>query len=492
MAPLKTKTITSRTDAEWNNEQIREAKQGRRRAERRWRGSQLQVDKEIFIEHRHKVNELIDVSKRDHYRNLITSCSDSKQLFRVLNQLLGRKREAQPPEKTPLVLAEMFSQFFIEKISDIRDSIPDANDPTPPFPSPACSFTQFAPVSVTDVLKLIASSPTKSCSLDPLPTELIKANKNELAPAICSIINTSLSNGVFPAVYKNALVRPLIKKPNLDAEIPKNYRPVSNLSFTSKLLEKVVASQLNAYLSQNDLQESQQSAYRCAHNTETALVHLFDDVVRSIGTHQAVLFVALDLSAAFDTVDYVLLEEALTRLGVQGTAAAWLRSYLHDREQQVVIKDAASHRQKLDCGVPQGSVLGPLLFTLYTASLGRVLRHHCVRFHFYADDTQVWLPFRPEKIADVLAIMQQCLLDIQKWMSYHKLKMNCNKTEYLVLSSRHDARAYDLQRSIVIGGESISPSPTPVRNLCALVDSTLSLYGSFYYACVQSVLFLYS
>ncbi|ELU14778.1 hypothetical protein CAPTEDRAFT_210004 [Capitella teleta] len=99
MAPLKTKTITSRTDAEWYNEQIREAKQGRRRAERRWRGSQLQVDKEIFIEHRHKVNKLIDVSKRDYYRNLITSCSDSKQLFRVLNQLLGRKREAQPPEK---------------------------------------------------------------------------------------------------------------------------------------------------------------------------------------------------------------------------------------------------------------------------------------------------------------------------------------------------------------------------------------------------------
>jgi hypothetical protein len=210
MAPLKTKTITSRTDAEWYNEQIREAKQGRRRAERRWRGSQLQVDKEIFIEHRHKVNELIDVSKRDYYRNLITSCSDSKQLFRVLNQLLGRKREAQPPEKTPLVLAEMFSQFFIEKISDIRDSIPDANDPTPPFPSPACSFTQFAPVSVTDVLKLIASSPTKSCSLDPLPTELIKANKNELAPAICSIINISLFNGVFPAVYQNALIRPLL------------------------------------------------------------------------------------------------------------------------------------------------------------------------------------------------------------------------------------------------------------------------------------------
>ncbi|ELU09050.1 hypothetical protein CAPTEDRAFT_203729 [Capitella teleta] len=148
MAPLKTKTITSRTNAEWYNEQI--ARQNKVDVGQRGdgdRGSQLQVDKDIFIEHRHKVNELIDVLKRDHYRNLITSCSDSKPLFRVLNQLLGRKREAQPPEKTPLVLAEMFSQFFIETISDIRDSIPDANDPTPPFPSPACCFTQFAPLT---------------------------------------------------------------------------------------------------------------------------------------------------------------------------------------------------------------------------------------------------------------------------------------------------------------------------------------------------------
>ncbi|ELU13052.1 hypothetical protein CAPTEDRAFT_200106 [Capitella teleta] len=169
MAPLKTKTITSRTDVEWYNEQIREAKQGRRRAERRWRGSQLQVDKEIFIEHRHKINELIDVSKRDHYRNLITSCSDQGRIrapegpwqasearapskrgpvacaTNATSCLAGNVRH-NPQKKTPLVLAEMFSQFFIEKISDIRDSIPDVNDPTPLFPSPACSFTQFAPL----------------------------------------------------------------------------------------------------------------------------------------------------------------------------------------------------------------------------------------------------------------------------------------------------------------------------------------------------------
>ena len=492
MAPLKKKTIATRRQAEWYNERIREAKQLRRRAERKWRGSRLHVDREAFMEHRQKVNELIEASKSEHYRNIISNCSNSKQLFKVLNQLLGRRRDAVALEKSPSELADLFSHFFIQKISDIRDSIPNADDPTPPFSLPGCSFTNFSPVTEAEIIRLIASSPSKCCELDPLPTELVKANKIELAPAICSIINKSLADGVFPAPYKTALVRPLLKKQSLDPETLKHYRPVSNLSFISKIMEKVVASQISAYLSENGLLEAQQSAYRSAHNTETALLHVFDDVLRSIGNRQCVLFVALDLSAAFDTVDYGLMEQTLARLGVQGTAASWFQTYLRGREQKVVVRGATSNQQALLCGVAQGSVLGPLLFTLYTASLGRVLRRHGVHFHFYADDTQVWLPFHPTNMDDALLTMQKCILDVQRWMSYHQLKMNCSKTEYLVISSRHDARTYDLQRPINIDGQSISPSATPIRNLGVFVDPLASMEACVTHVCKVCYIYIHN
>ena len=476
LAPLKTRTIACRTNAEWFNEEIRKAKQERRQAERKWRKTGLLVDRQMYMEQRGNVNTLIEAAKKDHYKNLVVNCQDNRHLFQILNKLLGRVHNTQLPfEKSSFELAEMFSHFFIKKIEDIRNSIPHADDPTPLNTPLSCSFDQFTPASVPQVMKLIASCPAKSCPLDPFPTELITANKEELTPAITSIINRSLVEGIFPSMYKCALIKPLLKKSTLDPLLPKNYRPVSNLCFVSKLVEKVVASQLNDYLLSNNLQEQHQSAYRCSHNTETALLHVLDDIVHSVGSHQIVLFVALDLSAAFDTVDYTLLEEMLAGLGVQGTAAAWFRSYLRDRKQQVIVQDATSESQHLECGVPQGSVLGPLLFTLYTASLGRVLRHHAVHYHFYADDAQLWLPFTPGNMNDAIDTMQRCLHDVQKWMSHHKLKMNCSKTEFIVIASKHHARTLDLQQPINIGGDTIFPSASPIRNLGVLLDPFISM-----------------
>lgn len=476
LAPLKTRTITIRSNAEWYNESIREAKQQRRRAEREWRKSGLTAHRQIHMEHREKVNKLIECAKRDHFMKVISDCSNARQLFVVVNKLLGRKTAAPlPSEKSSGETADMFSEFFVQKIADIRDSIPDSNDPTPTTPPVSCSFDAFAAVSVNDVAKLITSSPAKSCGLDPIPTDLLKESVNELSPIITMILNKSFTEGIFPASYKKAMVKPLLKKASADPEMPCNYRPVSNLTYVSKLIERAAALQLNVYLSENGLLEEHQSAYRRAHSTETALVYINDDIVRSIGAHRGVIFVALDLSAAFDTVDYSLLESVLERLGVRGSAAAWFSSYLRQREQQVVVKNAVSDYKHLDCGVPQGSVLGPVLFTLYTSSLGSLLRQHDVRYHFYADDTQLWLPFEPHEMNIAIAKMERCIADVQKWMSFHKLKMNCAKTEFIVISSEPIARRFDLQQPLQIGDESILPAATPVRNLGVLMDSRASM-----------------
>jgi exonuclease III len=469
IAPTKTRTIRIRPRAEWYNEEIRAAKQERRKAERKWRKSKQTTDRNAFLTHRQKVNDLLATTRKNFYRNIVLSCKDQKQLFKVLNKLLGRLQAVPlPPGIHMTELAEMFGQFFIKKISDIRSSIPDAVDPTPPTPPPGCTFAAFTTVTTRNIVELIASSPSKTCALDPMPTVIIKAVKEDIAPAITSIVNTSLQTGVFPAAFKNALVKPHLKKTKLDSAQPKNYRPVSNLAFVSKLLEKIVASQLLPYLAINNLMDAHQSAYRHDHSTETALLHVMDDLVRSVGSHHAVLFVALDLSAAFDTVDYNLLDAVLSSMGIQGTAATWFRTYLHGREQQVSVQDVLSEPQTLDCGVPQGSVLGPLLFSLYTTSLGRVLKKHGVRYHFYADDTQLWLPFAPGNYNDAVHTMQCCLLDVQKWMSYHKLKMNCEKKQSF-LSLHPSTMAY------MVIYKAPSPSETTSYFLRILLCTILGL-----------------
>ena len=152
-------------------------------------------------------------------------------------------------------------------------------------------MSSFTPVTFDDIKKLVASMATKSCNLDPMPTSLVKAAINPLGPVMVEIINRSLMSGVFPSCYKEARVFPLLKKPSLDPESLKNYRPVSNLAFLSKVLEKAVVSQLNTYLKENSLLEPAQSAYRQGHSTETALVRVQNDIIHAVGQRKVVLLV---------------------------------------------------------------------------------------------------------------------------------------------------------------------------------------------------------
>ena len=170
-----------------------------------------------------------------------------------------------------------------------------------------------------EVEKLLMRSPAKSCGLDPVPTWLLKQHAECLVPIITNIVNISLADGVFPDHFKTAHVFPLIKKATLDCNALKNYRPVSNLPYISKIVEKVVAARLQKHLQDNQLYEPMQSAYRPAYSTETALVRVTNDLLCAVDKQQAVILVLLDLSAAFDTVDHdILLQHLHDEIGVCG------------------------------------------------------------------------------------------------------------------------------------------------------------------------------
>ena len=286
----------------------------------------------------------------------------------------------------------------------------------------------------------------------------------------------SLETVLVPKNFKQALVRPLLKKNNLNADDLKSYRPVSNLSFVSKQLERVVATRLSEHLYENNLCEALQSAYKSNHRTETALLHVSNDILWAMDDGKVGVLVLLDLSAAFDTVDHSLLIQRLQKeVGLTGTALSWFRSYLENRCQGVIIQGEVSSEQQLCFGMPLGSVLGPRLFSVYMTPLSRIIRKHGLNYHFYADDSQLYIFVKPVQIlVDIAASrMQRCIEDIRIWMRANFLKCNGDKTEILLIGSKRHTASISLD-GITIGNAVISPSAA-ARNLGVIFDSKMSL-----------------
>ena len=336
---------------------------------------------------RSNLNDLVARSKLTYYRDtIINDCSTQKSLFAFMDKVCHKKQSLLPVGSAE-ELVTSFNDYFVQKITRIRKDLDDQHMDLPidlPELDPGENdhhFSEFDDVSPEQVEKIIKSASSATCTLDPIPTWILKQCVQELFPTITRIVNLSLASGEFPQLMKKALVKPLIKKQTLDPGDYKNYRPVSNLGFVSKLIERIVVNQLKSHISEHCLDEELQSVYRAMHSTETALLKVVSDIRRSLDSNKGVVLLMLDLSAAFDTVDYDIL---LQRLGIKGTVHKWLKSYLCSRTQCVTILDAMSVIVELLFGAPQGSVLGPLLFVMYVLPLSDIVRHHGISFHSYA------------------------------------------------------------------------------------------------------------
>ncbi len=480
-APEQTKMITVRKHTPWTTDEIKPEKQLLRKLERKMRKTKLEIDKQNFKTQKLKYKKTLDDKTTEHYSNLIKENSnDPKALFKVINTALNKKEDTVfPPGVSDDKLANEFLDFFDGKIERIRSELDSPDNNTKPTECHKYQYElkEFRLLTEDEVRKLITNSSNKYCELDPMPTSLLKDSIDDVLPLITHIINLSLRLGDMPQALKKAIIKPLLKKLGLELE-KKNYRPVSNLAFISKLIEKAVAFQLIDHLKLNNLYDKFQSAYRQFHSTETALVRVKNDVLNAMDNQSITLMLLLDLSAAFDTIDHdILLTRLSERCGIRGTAIKWMKSYLTDRTQIVKINNSNSETKPLKYGVPQGSVLGPILFTIYTAPLGEIIEECGLKRQIFADDTGIYHTISPtDPIAqeDTLKKIDNGIVRIKDFLIKNKLKINDDKTVFMLLGTNYWVSKLKL-KNIKVGHTDIEVTEN-TKNLGIIFDREMSLH----------------
>ena len=461
----------------WMDDQLLDLRRRKRAAERKFRkpGSAAE-DKADYIKLRKQFNGLCFIKKKIyHQSSLKASSGDVKALYKKLDKLLGNEQTKLPQHQNAKALAESFKTYFSSKIGKIRSEIQkerkdisdasDINRNTDKYntnysPAKDEGLKEFEDVSLDGLKNLVSKLSNKFCCLDPIPTFLLKACIDELAPALLYIVNESLKTGSFPETMKNAVVKPTLKKSGCDQDVLSNYRPVSNLSTVSKLLERAVLQQLNAHLDNNNLYCSAQSGYRQHHSCETLLIRMADDLLKKIVDNETVLVVLLDLSAAFDTIDHVILLDKLKKdYKISGIPLKWLASYLKGRSFAVRIMSSMSGLEDLLFGVPQGSILGPILFILYTKELQSIAMKYDLEIQLYADDSQVYTGFNskhPTSLDDTRRRINSCMQEIKDWMMTNFMKLNTDKTELLVCAKTKILESDAEDITIEVGNDVIS------------------------------------
>ena len=467
------------------SDQLPALKRERRRAERQWRASRLTVHKQMYDAAKQKVVELVDSAKTSFYSSLVSGSKTCKQLFHTMSTLLGKSKQMSfPTVSDTKTLPDSFAEYFKNKIVAIRQGF-GSSPILHTFQETAFSgtpFSAFSPVTKETVKKLILSAAPKFCELDPIPTKLLLLHLDLLLPTITNIMNKSMTSGIFPSEFKTAAVKPLLKKANLDPNNFKNYRPISNLPFLSKLLERLVLQQLFSHLTFHNLLSPHQSAYRAGHSTETVLLRILNDLLTSLDQNKISVLLLLDLSAAFDTIDHeILLSRLEHSFGIQNSALDWFRSYLSDRKQLVIVNGLRLSETPLDFGVPQGSVLGPVLFILYTTPLTQLIDSHSVRHEIYADDTQLNHSDSLSNYDNLIHSLQDCVTDVKHWMSQNMLKLNDDKTEALQFSPP-SVEPSTLPSSVLLGNNAI-PFSDQVRDLGFLFDRDLTMHQHIIKTC---------
>ena len=420
--------------------------------------------REVFRDLRKQCTDLSRTLKNAYFKEKCRTYSrDPRSLWNTINALTGRMKTHTPPQASVKDLSDFFASVVTDPNRPIQLTEPGTT--TAPHRLLDC----FQKVDESTVLELLQSiDDRKSAGSDGLPGCILKNYAKDLTPSVTQLINASLTSSELPTPLKLATVSPIFK--NGDPSLATQYRPISLLPLVSKLLEKVVARQLRSYLEEFSIIPKEQFAYRQHHSTEDALVYAINNflMAKDQGLYTGLVFV--DMSKAFDRVEHQTLINDLSNIGVRGSALKWFINYLTDRQQQVRCGNTVSAPTSCSRGVPQGSVLGPLLFLLYTRKVPEVLSAtKTIKSVLFADDILIYCSGKtPTTLA---ACLSEAATRLGTWLTERGLCINVNKTKAMLLPPKHQQCPADISIRCCDATLSIV---NEYKYLGVIIDSTLS------------------
>ena len=476
IAPEKSLKASNRKRLPWFTAQTKDQKKIVRNRERIWLKYQGDSHWKALKRERCRYRNMLNFNRTQAISGAILDVKgDTKKLYQVVNEITGsEKTNPMPSYVHEQDLAEEFAEFFLQKILKIRDLFKNIKPFSCERNMEVPTFTKFSVLTELEVKKLIMQMKTKSCELDPIPTKILKDHIDVFLPIMTKIVNVSLTSGVFYENWKCAIVRPLLKKLGLEL-IKKNYRPVSNLSFISKLVEKATLSQFMDHCEEYHLLPDHQNAYRKGYSCETCVVKFVNDALWNMENCRVTVCAFLDLSAAFDTVDHDLLLYILDKsYGFTGTALKWYENYLRPRSFKVSVGDTYSAERPLTFSVPQGSASGANIFTAYCASYKNAIPPS-LSLQGFADDHFIYTHFDPnssEQNVQKISEIQHAMELTKNWMSSMRLKLNPDKTEFMLIGFQRQLDKVHCME-LNLGNESIAAS-NAVKCLGAWIDKNLN------------------
>ena len=391
--------------------------------------------------YRNKLKHLILISKKSFYNNYFNTNKDNiKETWKGIKQLITLKKTAYSTPTTLKIgntkitdtksIANEFNKYFANVGSNLANAIPVVNTSFEEFlrlcKSPCSSFVLF-PVTTHEIEDEISNlNPSKSTGPYSLPTKILKILKSLLSGPLTCLFNCSFSTGVVPSKLKVARVIPVHK--NGPRAVISNYRPISLLSVFNKILEKLMYNRLITFLDKNQVLFNGQFGFRSNHSTLHAILLIADKIQKAIERKQYSCGIFLDLSKAFDTVNHTILIKKLEYYGIRGIAKDWFCSYLSNRKQLVSIGNVTSDLKPITCGVPQGSVLGPLLFLLYINDFSKSVPD--LDFHLFADDSNLFCSHKSLQCLEAKVNVE--LNNVNNWLCVNKLSLNIDKSNFVI------------------------------------------------------------
>lgn len=441
------------------------------KAHKKYLKNKTNLNRQYYIDIRNYVNEAISREKKAYMQFMLTKNKNNpKRLWNCFAQFgvctksnnSGKlPKEMCKPEEINHYFLNVTGQSSIDQdlLTYYKNNIFNDN----------IQF-KFKEISNIDILKALKSIKSQAVGADNISIKMISTVMPYCLDFFRTLLNESINQGIFPEAWKISNIIPIPKIAN-----PKSYndlRPISLLPVFSKILEKIVAAQIKEYLETNSILHQHQSGFRHGHGTQTALLKVTNDLINSMDNSYTSFLILLDQSKAFDLVNFQLMLAKLKFLGFDNLVLNWFQSYLEGRSQRVIIeKTMYSSLRNTDSGVPQGSILGPLLFLIYTFDLTNCLSYCSV--HMYADDIQMYYSFKSEDIIQSLNIVNDDLSNISNYSKSHGLRLNSSKTVAMCIGSER-------QRSTITGNYNISIDNNNIKwvekakNLGIIMDGSIS------------------